>query len=64
MTLTEHLELALRNGHGAMLDAADVEELVSKLRAADDLVDHILTSESMNPELGLAEAYRDAGKGE
>jgi hypothetical protein len=37
MTTLEYLELCLRNGHGASLDTGDVEWVVGKLRAAEEL---------------------------
>ena len=54
--------VVLCSDFSALLDRLDKLEV--RLAAADELVDHILTSGAMNPELALAEAYERAGKGE
>lgn len=38
-------------------------EQEAQLQIAEELVEHILTSGAMNPELGMAEAFRAVGKG-
>lgn len=40
-----------------------LREQEAQLQIAEELVEHILTSGAMNPELEMAEAFRAAGKG-
>lgn len=67
---TNKIIKTLNDIYGTYSDCGDVlvvealASAIAKLRVAEELVEHILTSESMNPELGLALAYRAAGRGD
>lgn len=57
----DYLHLPLGGGQALV---AKLRTLEAQLAIAEELVEHILTSESMNPELRLAEEFRAAGEGD